>query len=163
MAKKLKRKEPPALSPCEACPWRAANQGKKHKLGFYTKANLTRLWNGIRRGNPQSCHPTDPTHPDHVACGAKPDSTPRECAGAVILVLREAEAMAAHAPDGVSVGPEEVDAYWAARKKGLTRDGVLYWMLQRLGLGGVPYLGGQPLPKVDPDDKRIALPEYLEG
>lgn len=153
----------PRLSPCSACPWRTANHLKRHKFGFYTKANLTRLWNGIRGGEPQSCHPTDPSHPDHVACGAKPGTTPAECAGSVILVMREIAAIAAHSADKLTIGDAGIVAYLAARKKGLTKSGVLRWVVQRLGLGGVPVVGGEPLPRVDAADKRISLPTFLEG
>ena len=52
-----------AKSPCQACPWRVENHGKRHPDGWYTKANLRRLWSGIRRGEEMSCHPTDPSNP----------------------------------------------------------------------------------------------------
>lgn len=151
-----------ATSPCTACPWRTANHLKRHKYGFYTKANLTRLWHGIRRGDPQSCHPTDPGHPDHVACGAKPGSVAQECAGSVILVMREMRKIAAHG-DGQTLGDKEVIYYRRERKKGLTTSGILYWIVQRLGMAGVPFLGGKALPKVDEADDRISLPTFLEG
>ena len=81
--------------PCAQCPWRRSNQGKKHAFGFYTKANLRRLWNQVRGGgNAQSCHLTDPSHPDHIAVGAKADSEARECPGSVIVVKREIAKMA---------------------------------------------------------------------
>ena len=79
-----------AGTPCEQCPWRTANHGKRHPGGFYRKDNLRRLWNQIRKGGIQSCHPTDPTHEDHRQyAGAKPGAKPLECIGSVILVLRE--------------------------------------------------------------------------
>ena len=160
---KVKRAEGPKLSPCAACPWRTENHLKRHRFGFYTKKNLTRLWNQIRGGGaPQSCHPTDTSHPDHVACGAKGDK-PKECAGSVILVLREMKRMADFAEDKKSIGPEEIDQYKAVRKKGLNRGGMAYWLVSRLGLGGVPFVGGAPLPQVDIDDDRISLPVFLKG
>lgn len=163
MATTIARPVPPRLTPCAACPWRTANHLKKHKFGFYTKKNLTRLWRGLRTGNSMSCHPTDPSHPDHLACGTSPDATVRECAGAVILVLREMGKVAAHAADKKTIGPEELDAYWAERKKGFNRAGALYWLVQRLGFGGVPFFGDRVLPAVNEKDKRISLPTFLEG
>ena len=162
MATPIERPTPPKLSPCAACPWRTENHQKKHRFGFYTKKNLIRLWNGLRKGDAMSCHPTDPSHPDHVACGAKPGSKPHECAGSVILILRELTRIAAEG-DGKMIGPEEIDAYWEKRKKGLDRDGLLFWLVSRMTHGGVPFLGGDVLPEVEVDDARISLPVFLEG
>lgn len=55
--------KPATQHPCVHCPWRAANQGKPHPGGWYTKANLQRLWAGMRRGGDMTCHPTDPAIP----------------------------------------------------------------------------------------------------
>ena len=108
--------------PCDQCPWRLANHGKKHKFGFYTKANLRRLWNQVRGGGTaQSCHLTDPSHPDHVAVGAKPGATAQECPGAVILVLREVQRMADANNVIDAAAPKR---YLAGRKKGLTKRGI---------------------------------------
>jgi hypothetical protein len=110
---------------------------------------VQRLWNGIRRGNPQSCHPTDPNHPDHIAAGAKPGSEPQECPGAVILVLRECETMARYGRDGNTVDDQAITRYLRAHKDGLTKSGILYWVVQRIQFGGVPFFGGAKLPQVD--------------
>jgi len=142
--------------PCDQCPWRLANQGKRHPFGFYAKANLRRLWNQVRSGGrPQSCHLTDPTHPEHVAVGAKPGATPRECPGSIVLIKREIRAMADEA--GV-IGPESTERYLATRKRGIPRRGILYWVVQRIQFAGVPVVGGDPLPEVDVDDPEIGLP-----
>ena len=60
-------------TPCTGCPWRTANHGTPHPGGFYRRTNLRRLWARIRQGGGiQSCHPTDPGHPDHMKfAGAK--------------------------------------------------------------------------------------------
>ena len=72
---------------CPRCPWRIANHGKRTPGGFYTKKNLQRLWSQVRRGlKPQSCHMTDPSHPDHVAAGAPLSAQVHECPGSVALV-----------------------------------------------------------------------------
>ena len=120
-------------APCPQCPWRVANHGKRTPGGFHTKRNRTRLWNQIRKGGaPQGCHLTDPSHPDHIAAGAKEDSTPRECLGSVALVVRELEFMKTLAP-GDTITPEHVDAYLAVSKerKGLTQSGIAYVLMER--------------------------------
>src|ERR1700681_4104072 len=99
--------------PCDQCPWRLANQGKKHPFKFYTKQNLRRLWKEVRGGgNAQSCHLTDPSHPNHVAVGAKSGAKAKECSGSVIVVLREVQAIT-----GASkiIDTSNVDRYLAAR------------------------------------------------
>lgn len=141
--------------PCEHCPWRVSNHGKRTPWGFYTKANLRRLWGQVRRGGAQSCHPTDPSHPDHVAAGAKKGATPQECPSAVILVLRECERVASYGNGGNTIDPDGIDRYLAAHKDGLTKSGILYWVVSRIQFGGVPFLGGPKLPDVDMDEEGI--------
>ena len=150
-------------SPCEHCPWRKSNHGKRTPWGFYTKANLTRLWNQVRGGGKkQSCHPTDPNHPDHVLAGAKPGSKPVECAGSVIVVLREALRMSEGDADN-TISPESMLRYQRTRKKGLKHPhGVAYWLIERIQHGSLPLIGGGELPSVDVDDPEIDLPEYLK-
>lgn len=145
-------------APCAQCPWRKSNHGKPHKFGFYTKANLRRLWNQIRGGGkPQSCHLTDPSHPDH---GAKPSAKAQECPGAVIIVLREVGKMA---DDKKLINSDGVSRYLRERKKfGLKKSGVLYWVVERIQMAGVPFLGGEKLPEVNDDDPEIGLPEEFE-
>lgn len=146
--------------PCDQCPWRRANQGKRHKFGFYTMSNLRRLWNQIRKGGGvQSCHLTDPSHPDHVAVGAKECAKALECPGSVIVVLREIGTMAN--AEGVVDG-SDLPAYFKRRKKhGLTKTGVLYWCVSRMQMGGVPFFGGPKMIDVE-DDPAVGLPESME-
>jgi len=146
--------------PCEHCPWRVSNHGKRTPWGFYRKRNLRRLWNEIRRGgHPQSCHPTDASHPDHIAAGAEPGGEVEECAGSVILVLREIEKILTYSEDGHTITPEAVEAYLAENKGGLTRGGVAYWVLSRIQFAGVPMLGEPALPVVDREMGGIGRPE----
>lgn len=148
-----------AKRPCTQCPWRLSNQGKPHPYGFYTKANLRRLWNEVRGGGKaQSCHLTDPSHPDHILVGAKLGAKAQECPGSVILVMREVGRMAT--PEGV-VNDEGVKLYLATRKKGLKKSGILYWLVQRIQMANVRFFGGSPLPEVDDSDPEIGLPENL--
>lgn len=152
----MAEEQPTLKKPCAQCPWRLANQGKKHESGFYTKKNLTRLWNQVRGGgNHQSCHLTDPSHPDHIEAGAREGSKAQECPGSVILVRRELRLMAG--PDGAIEDPRP---YLAKRKKGLTKKGIMYWAMARLAMGHT-LLGDGPLPDVDEQDQEIGLPEYL--
>ena len=142
--------------PCDQCPWRVANHGKRHRHGFYTKRNLTRLWNQIRKGGGvQTCHPTDPGHPDH---GAKPDSTPTECAGSVILVTRELRFAANLGGEPDTLEPGDIDAYLAdhADRRGLTMSGFRYFCWAR----NVPRpVGkGDPLPTVSVE--QLDSPEF---
>ena len=119
-------------APCELCPWRKANHGKRHPGGFYRKDNLRRLWNQIRKGGRlQSCHPTDPSHADHREyAGAKPGATPQECLGSVILILREMRY--ADTLDGdtrtrtLSVEDGKQYLKQSRSRRGLTREGLLY-------------------------------------
>lgn len=147
--------------PCARCPWRLANQGKKHPFQFYSAANLRRLWNQIRKadgGDAQSCHMTDPSHPDHVAAGAKPGAKAQECPGSVILVKRELRRMADE--KGV-ISPEGWQRYRQKRpKRGLTKTGMQWWAVARIAFAG-SILGGPKLPEVDIDDPEIGLPPTL--
>lgn len=142
--------------PCDDCPWRVANHGRRTPWGFYTRRNLRRLWSEIRRGGlPQSCHPTDPNHPAHVAAGAKPGATPQECPGSVILIYREFEKLRALSATGVIDGPT-CDRYLAKHRDGLTKEGLLYWLMGRYKFGGVPFVGGgAKLPEVDVNEDGI--------
>jgi hypothetical protein len=145
--------------PCEQCPWRLANQGKKHKHSFYTKTNLRRIWGQLRRGGDQSCHLTDPSHPDHIEAGAKPGSKAKECPGSVIVVLREVAQMS----ENNTVTNGAVKKYLTTRKRyGLTKRGILFWVVSRIQFGGVPFIGGSKLPMVDVNDKEIGLPVEFE-
>jgi len=150
--------------PCDNCPWRLANQGKRTPWGFYNKTNLRRLWRQIRGGGAmQSCHPTDPSHPDHIAAGAKPGSTPRECPGSVILVVRELCQLQRMAEERGSdaIDVPDITRYLKQRRKGLTRSGLLYYLISRTVFGGKPLIGEPVLPDVDVDDKTIGLPPEL--
>lgn len=151
---------PQLKKPCEQCPWRRSNQGKRHFGSFYSKKNLTRLWNQVRNGQGvQSCHLTDPSHPDHIVAGAKESSEPRECPGSVILVMREIHQM--KDAEGV-VSNEGVLAYLKRRKKGITKMGVVGWIVGRIQHGGVPFIGGPKMIEVDVGDEEIGLPDYLK-
>lgn len=138
--------------PCPACPWRLSNQVKRHPDGWYTKANLKRLWAWLRNGNGMTCHPTDPGNevsPAAQAAGYKPappGSTVLECRGAVILQQRELHKL-------TNTYDCNQRAYRAARPAGLTRIGVME-LMARIVFGGVPLIGGLPMarPNLNADD-----------
>lgn len=146
-------------SACAQCPWRLSNHGKRHPHGFYTKKNLQRLWNQIRNGGyPQSCHLTDPSHPDHIKVGAKPGAKAQECPGSVILIKRELLSLCSKDHE---VDNDKLADYLRDKKHGLTKNGLRYWLLGRASqLAGTPF-GDQPLPDVE-EDPEIGLPEYLK-
>lgn len=138
-------------TPCVHCPWRVANHGKRTPWGFYTKTNLKRLWNQVRGGGQkQSCHPTDPSHPDHSAAGAKPGLTPQECAGSVILIVREFEKMKACSANGEVIDDGAVAKYLREHRDGLTKRGIMYWLVERYLMKDAPFFGSGALPDVDP-------------
>lgn len=124
---------PAAPQPCNACPWRVANQGKRHAGSWYGKRNLARLWAGMRRGESMSCHPTDPNMNSPDIAGGGPGTTPddataMECAGSLIVKQREFMYLQHdYAAD--------IPTYRAARPKGLTRHGIAA-LLERLVFGG---------------------------
>ncbi|MYK88308.1 MAG: hypothetical protein F4018_08150 [Acidobacteria bacterium] len=148
--------------PCDQCPWRISNHGKRHPGGFYRKDNLRRLWNQIRKGGRiQSCHPTDPSHADHRKyAGAKPGATPLECVGSVILVLREvryADTLDGDTTTGtLSVTDGKRYLAETRQRKGLTREGFLYHGFARALPR--PLGDGAPLPEVD--EKLLDSPAY---
>lgn len=137
----------PALpKPCSRCPWRTDNHGKRTPDGWYTQANLRRLWSGLRRGERMSCHPTDPENPVSVAMqatGVRPapaGTATHECTGAVILVQREYMRFQAIAEES---GANALRHYRATHPRGLTKQGLAA-VVQRLIFGGSP-LDGTPM------------------
>jgi hypothetical protein len=122
--------------PCAHCPWRLANQGSKpdpHK--FFTKANLARLWKGLREGARMSCHPTDPRMAEFAGYEALADrDVTHECAGALTLQQREFMKF----QDVAQANPQSKKTLQEYRKqhpKGLTRNGLVA-LLERSVFGG---------------------------
>lgn len=121
--------------PCKSCPWRLANQGSKpdpHK--FYTKANLARLWKGLRYGARMSCHPTDPRMAEFAGYEALADrDVTHECTGALVLQQRELmkfQEIAEADPKGPAL-----KAYRRLHSKGLMREGLIA-LVNRAVFGG---------------------------
>ena len=117
--------KPACPVPCKSCPWRLANQGSKpdpHK--FYTKANLARLWKGLRDGARMSCHPTDPRMAEFAGYESLAErDTTHECAGALTIIQREFmkfQDLAEADPKG-----QTLKQYRKLYPKGLTRFGLV--------------------------------------
>ena len=153
----MEQSERPKLNICPNCPWLKANHGRRSPGGFYTKRNLRRLWNEVRSGKGmQSCHMTDPVHPDHVAAGTPLTAQPHECPGSVALAVRELLKLKA-VRDRVE-SEQAVEVYLRENPGGLKRQGIFFWLMQRVSLVGVPVIGRDPLPWIDPqlvDDEEL--------
>jgi hypothetical protein len=77
---------------CAQCPWRLSNQGTPHPHGFYTKANIKRLWDGLRTGAApgMSCHPTDSRMADYEGYEQTAEREQMyRCTGSAVMVARE--------------------------------------------------------------------------
>lgn len=75
----------------------------------------------------QTCHLTDPSHPDHVDAGAAVSATPHECAGSLALVVREIEKFENIIQEGYEDPYKE---YKKRNSRGLSREGFYYWMMR---------------------------------
>lgn len=142
------------VSPCAHCPWRKSNRGKRHPDGWYSKQNLRRLWAGLRSGDApgMTCHPTDLRNPLPKGSKPVPDGTvARECAGALLLVTRELREVERLDKEDRAI------EYFRLRPYGLTRAGIMHWLLGRMQFAGTP-LGGAPIPVIE-EDGDIALPD----
>lgn len=131
--------------PCAHCPWRVENQGKRHKHGFYTKANLRRLWSGLKNGERMTCHPTDPEMAEFEGYEKTADrEVTYECAGALILVQREVMRFQSQYTDTIDPTPEAtkaaLKAYREKHPKGLTKVGLFRHMMA-VAFDGNPMTG----------------------
>lgn len=132
------------VGPCADCPWRTSNQGKRHPGGWYTKANLQRLWSGLRRGERMTCHPTDPDNPVPEGWRKAPlGRATAECTGALILQQREMQRVS----DILEAGGALSD-YRRAHPRGLTQFGVAK-LVGELLFGGAPVIGSLEMSKPD--------------
>jgi len=142
--------------PCAQCPWKLENQGTRHPGGWYTKANLRRLWGGLRRGERMTCHPTDPDNAVECEChtAPPPGTVTRECAGSIIVLQRELQRL----NDVVMAGGSFAD-YRRANPKGLTREGAACHLLST-ALATNPITGFQ-MGKPNLNDKSIGFPDLV--
>lgn len=119
-----------ALRVCETCPWLTKNHGRKHHAGWYTKANLKRLWNGLRSGDCPGvvCHSTDPAR---VLYGGvtpvSPGTEKRQCAGALLVIFKHMNEISKSKPW----------VYKANHPLPMKRSGIAHWV-QRYLFGNLP-------------------------
>jgi hypothetical protein len=134
--------EMPLPQACKDCPWQIANHGKKpDPHGFFTKANRTRLWKGLRTGEApgMTCHGTDTARdrPDwDDSAGAE---ATHECAGAIACVQRELlifQNIAEGLPEDAKAG-RAFTLYRQMRPGGMTTGGFAEW-ISRIMFGGTP-------------------------
>lgn len=73
---------------CDGCPWLKVNHRKRHVNKWYTKSNLRRLWNGLRKGEAPGmlCHATDPNAGEYMGASNIKSGKESECGGAVLLI-----------------------------------------------------------------------------
>jgi len=135
---------------CPPCPWRLSNRGKPHPDDWYAPENLERLWQGVRDGEPMSCHPTDPSNPvtpEAQAAGYRPapaGAKRLECIGAVVAAQRELQIL-----DTIFEG--DYRAYRRARPAGLTKVGAGE-IVSRLMFGHTPLAVSMPRPDLNHPD-----------
>lgn len=114
---------------CSHCPWRISNQGKRTTDGFYSKANLHRLWSVMKQGELMSCHPTDPRMNEFESAPRVRDgATTHICTGATILAQREwmrFQTIAQAHPDR-----DPFRVYRALEGPRMTRDGLFATAMQ---------------------------------
>lgn len=127
-------KRPTAPQACAQCPWRASNQGRPHPHGFYSKANLRRLWNGLKQGARMTCHPTDSRMCEFEGYEHQEGRADySECAGSLVLIQRELWrfqeiARAVDAEQAVGAAPRPGEAlrrYRALPGPRMTREGLM--------------------------------------
>lgn len=137
--------EPALPKACAHCPWRVSNQGKPTADGFYTKANLRRLWSGLRSGEAMTCHPTDPRmNAFESAPRVSLSATTHECAGSMILVQRELVRVQ---------DAEDWKTYRGRPGPRLTMGGAAEHVA-RMIFGGTP-MGGAKVPRLDLNDAEV--------
>lgn len=143
-------KAPANPKACVSCPWRLKNQGKPHPDGWFTAANLKRLWAKLRHGEMMSCHRTDPNNP--VPEGQQPvpeGTTTHECAGA--LTLQQRELM--NFQDIAKVEKKALKVYKQQHPQGMTRDGLTA-IVERAMFGGTS-IGGLKMSKPNLNDPEV--------
>lgn len=144
-------------APCKTCPFLRANYGKPNPEGYdpnpeagqydwYTKKNLLRIWNELRRGEAMVCHDTDPNASFYGGKDSKP-GIERVCIGSLAVIYRHAKAYEKITLQHPSWTFAKV--FSAYRKKAgkypMTREGIRTWLL-RIFFGNTKSPFGLPLP-----------------
>ena len=132
--------------PCDGCPWRRANHGRRQPRGVHTQGNIQRLWNEIRNGKrTMTCNDAKP---DENRNKNGPTAAP-ECTGSVILVMREVLYIAALGKSPGVMEPDDVEEYLKEHTKsrnGLTKKGIYDTVLRRLMPKGLLNPDTKPMP-----------------
>ncbi len=105
------------LRVCETCPFLIKNHRKKHAAKWYAVGNLRRLWNGIRTGRAPGmiCHSSDPDSASYGGSGNIRPGHEADCAGALLLVLANMNAISADRPQPFQpplTKPKIADVLW---------------------------------------------------
>lgn len=123
---------------CMECPWRVTNRDRVQPDGWYDDSVRQDYWRSLQAGSPLvTCHMTEPLYePSAAAIEAGYRTTPenaahRECTGALLLLLREANQVEAagsyeayKTARGDAALPAGVLEDFAARRRGETRPAV---------------------------------------
>jgi hypothetical protein len=85
---------------CATCPFLIANHGKPHPAKWYSRGNIRRLWNGLRTGDAPGmiCHSSDHNNAEYGGKGNVKPGVEQDCAGALLLLYQNANAVAAGRP-----------------------------------------------------------------
>lgn len=118
------------LKVCETCPWLKKNHGRAHPAGWYKTANIRRLWNALRRGEPGViCHASDPDSTEYGGTAViRPTVERRPCAGALLAVGKHIEDLNE---------AKDIRTYQGRNRYPLTRRGIGRWV-ERILLGQLP-------------------------
>jgi hypothetical protein len=143
----------PAPRACSRCPWRLANQGQPHPHDFYSRANLRRLWAGLKNGERMTCHPTDPRMCEFEGYEQQAGkSVTRECTGALTLIQRELHLFMAAAKQATAAGDTSaLKRYRDERVRGqaMTPAGLQIHAVSLASTGDVPVLGIRAMPGLE--------------
>jgi hypothetical protein len=146
-----------APRPCAQCPWRTRNQTRVDRHGFYSLANLQRLWEGLRDGERMACHPTDPAMAEFT--GYEQTASRRqthECAGALVLIHRELHRL--HTATKQTAPGDALALYRdTVGELALTSKGIASHAFALLA-GRPPLCGGVEVRRVDLTDADSAMP-----
>lgn len=126
------------VTPCQSCPFRINNWGKRVPKGVYREANLRRLWTGLSAGERLACA-------ERVA----PAAPPRDCSGALLLVTRHLHALR----------NQTFESYQRVSPTPLTQQGVSRWV-NRLAFGaeGVALADDAVTPEPTPARTEVGVP-----
>ncbi len=133
------------LRVCETCPFLVKNHGKKHEAGWYTRTNIRRLWSGLRSGKAPGilCHSSDPQNEDYGGGGKVKPGHEHECAGALLLLAQNINALSAGSPEPFQPGLKRPAIAWFLERH-LFSQGKWPDVEDRSGEVGLPWRSVKP-------------------